>query len=399
MIEQPTFAPRAEVRIAGTTLAADVSSQLMSLRYESNLDLADAFSLELYNADNQLLDSALFDLGKTVEIHLGYGHELEPMMLGEITSLEPSFPAGGPPVLRIGGYDKSYRLRHNQPDRPPFQYVTDSVIAAQIAGEAGLIPVVDPSLIGPHVDPLPQTGSDMAFLKERAAANFFDVYVRWDKLYFQFPRPQTEALVLEWGRNLISFEPRISSAGLAGMQVIRGYNQELAQTIVAFAMAGDLNPETLVEKLGSAGLDLLTSLGRRALHEHALKSPVDAAVLAKSILQQIMEGLYEGTGSCIGLPSLRAGTVRDDPGRGQTLLWRLPSCARSPTRSTTPATAPASTSRSSMGPTCWGDCARPLQEERNPNRQERMLGVVVAEVVNNKENTASPRNPRWAPCR
>ena len=81
MIEQPTFAPRAEVRIAGTTLAADVSSQLMSLRYESNLDLADAFSLELFNADNQLLDSALFDLGKTVEIHLGYGHELEPICL------------------------------------------------------------------------------------------------------------------------------------------------------------------------------------------------------------------------------------------------------------------------------------------------------------------------------
>lgn len=61
-----------------------------------------------------------------------------------------------------------------------------------------------------------------------------------------------------------------------------------------------------MERLGSAGLDLLTSLGRRVVYKPTLKSPVDAAVLAKS-MQQIMEGLYEGTGSCIGMPGLRAG--------------------------------------------------------------------------------------------
>lgn len=390
MIKQPNFAPRAEVRISGTTLAADVSGHLMSLRYESNLDLADAFSLELYNPDNQLLDSALFDLGKTVEIHMGYGHELEPMMLGEITSLEPSFPAGGPPVLRIGGYDKSYRLRHNQPDRAPFQYVTDSVIAAQIAGEAGLIPVVDPSLTGPHLTPLRQSGSDMAFLKERAAANYFDVYVRWDRLYFQFPRPQTEALILEWGRNLISFEPRISSAGLAGLQVIRGYNQELAQTIVSFAMAGDLNPETLVEKLGSAGLDLLTSFGRRVLYKHGLESPLEAAVLAKSVLQQIMEGLYEGTGSCIGLPSLRAGMYVTIRGVGKRFsgVYRV----RKVTHTLDDSGCRTSFDISQQhGTNLLGRLRKPLQEKPKPSGQERVPGLVVGVVVNNKENSASPR--------
>ncbi len=414
MSEQPTFAPRAEVRIAGATLAADVSSQLMSLRYENSLDLADAFSLELYNAGNQLLDSALFDLGKTVEIYLGYGLDLEPMMLGEITSLEPSFPAGGPPTLRIGGYDKSYRLRHNQPDRPPYQYVTDSVMAARIAGEAGLIPVVDPCLTGPYLEPLRQTGSDMAFLKERAAANFFDVYVRWDKLYFQAPRPQSEALVLEWGRNLINFEPRISSAGLAGIQVIRGYDQELAQTIVSFAMAGDLNPETLVERLGSAGLDLLTSLGRRVVYMPALKSPVDAAVLAKSILQQIMEGLYEGTGSCIGMPGLRAGLYVTIQGVGKRFsgVYRLRKVTH---------TLDDSGYRTSFditqrhGSSLMGLLRKDLQEEPSPNGQMPAPGMVVATVTNNKEQTAAPKpvlgavqvsiptlsehpESAWAPC-
>src|SRR5262249_41755708 len=154
--------------------AADVTNQVASITYDNNLDLADMFRLVLRNADNKLLDSALFDLGKTVEIHIGYGHDLQPMMLGDITSIEPSFPTDGPPTLTISGYDKSYKLRHNQPDRPPFRYVNDSLIAAQIAAEAGLIPIVDPSPIF-HMRPLPQSVSDMAFLKDRAQANFFDV--------------------------------------------------------------------------------------------------------------------------------------------------------------------------------------------------------------------------------
>ena len=36
------------------------------------------------------------------------------MMLGDITTLEPVFPEDGPPTITIAGYDKSYRMRHNQ---------------------------------------------------------------------------------------------------------------------------------------------------------------------------------------------------------------------------------------------------------------------------------------------
>jgi phage protein D/phage baseplate assembly protein gpV len=300
------YSPRFDVRVSGVTLAADVTKQVLSVSYDNNLDLADMFNVVLRNADNRLIDSALFDLGKQVEIYMGYGNDLQPMMLGDVTAIEPTFPEKGPPTVKISGYDKSYKLRHNQPDRPAFEYVPDSVIAAVIAVEAGLIPIVDPSPVF-HTKKLIQTNSDFAFLKDRARANFFDVYVRWDKLYFQFPRPQTSAFVLEWGKNLSSFSPRISSAGLAGLQIIRGYNEDLAQKIVMFAAALDFNIDNLIERLGSSALDLLTSLGRRVTRDQPIESPVDALVLAKSILLDILDGLYEGSGACIGLPGLRAG--------------------------------------------------------------------------------------------
>ena len=299
------YAPRCDIEIAGTFLAADISRQIISVRYENNLDMADMFSIVVRNADNRLLDSALFDLGKTVKLYLGYGNALEPMIWGEITSLETVFPENGAPSLRIAGYDRSYRLRHNNPART-FRFMNPSLIAMRIAVEAGLIPAVDPVPTLP-VPEEHQDTSDFATLKAMAEPFFMDVYVRWDRLHFQFPRPVGEAIVLEWGRNLSSFSPRISTEGQTGIQIIRGYNQELAQSIVAFALAADLDLDNITERLGTAGLDTLLAFGRQVMNDKTIESPLHAIELARSVLRTLLEGLYEGTGTCVGNPMLRAG--------------------------------------------------------------------------------------------
>lgn len=312
-----TFAaPRAEVRISGVSLSAEVSRRVLSVRYDNNLDVADMFTVVLDNADDRFTDSPLFALGNTVEVHLGYGEALQPMMLGEITAIAPDYPSSGAPTLSVSGYDRSYRLRHDVPDRPPYRAMTDSAIAAQIAVEAGLIPEVDPSIFGPH-DELVQTETDMALLQKRARANHFEVYVWWDRLFFRFPRPQTEAHVLEWGRNLSRFAPRLSSAGQAAVQVVRGYNEELAQTVVGIMAAPALDLDTIVERLGSSAVDLLAGMGRRVIRDQPIKSPLDARSLAKAILQEILEGMYEASGSCAGIPELRAGRAVEVRGIGK----------------------------------------------------------------------------------
>jgi hypothetical protein len=369
-------------------MSADVASQVLSLQYDNNLDLADMFTIVLNNEHNRLTDSALFDLGKTVEIHMGYGNELKPMMLGEITSIEPSFPENGPPTLRIAGYDKSHRLRNNQADRQ-WQYVPDSVIAAQIAAESLLIPVVDPSPIF-HRKKITQSGTDMSFLKDRARANFFDVFVHWDKLYFQFPRPQTEAVVLEWGKNLNSYSPRLSTAGMAGLQTIRGYNEELAQTIVAFSMAVDLNLANIIEKLGSSARELLLSLGRNVVRNEPVESPIDAALVAKSILQDILDGLYEGSGACVGLPQLRAGAMIEIRGVGKRFsgMYRL----RKVTHTIDDNGYRTAFEVSQRGGTALLPLLRKsLQERPSPNQRERFYGVAVAKVeANHVDPTEGP---------
>lgn len=310
------YAPAFEVKIEGLTMEADVTQDIIDLTYESSLDTADMFTLRLNNADLRLTDSALFDVGKRVEIYMGYVGNVQPMMLGEIAVVNPEFPEGGAPTLTITGYDRSYRMRHNRKLRT-FQNTNASLVAAQIAAENLLIPLIDPASM--IFESKTQNSSDMDFLQELAEFTFFEVYVQWDKLYFRLPRPQTELIALEWGKNLSSFSPRLSTAGQVGAVSVLDYDSDLCQPIVGLVpvLAADFDLEAMGERLGSTFLDWLTTLGTRMVACHSIGSFPDALTFAKSIVSAILEGLFEGHGSCIGIPELRAGKMVEINGVGR----------------------------------------------------------------------------------
>ena len=382
MTTHPYYAPDFAVKIAGLTLAADVRSAVRSLTVDKSVDTADMFTLQLNNADMRFTDSALFDVGKDVEIHLGYVGELEPMMLGEITAISPSFPEGGAPTLTVSGYDKSHRMRHNSPPHRSFKYLNDSLVAAQIAAENLLIPVVDPSIT--FRESIDQHGSDWALLQSLADRNYMQVYVEWDKLYFRFPRPQTEAVVLEWGKNLSSFSPRLSTSGQRGIQIVRSYSHDLAEAIVMVlpVIALDSDLEDVLERMGSGFLQQLVKLGRYVVRGQSISNYFEAADFAKSILQQILEGLFEGSGNCIGIPKLRAGEQVDIRGIGKRFSgkYRLSKVTHTIDESGY-RTAFEVTQRSSSN--LLQSLRKKLNDEPPPNKQRKIEGVVVGIVRNN----------------
>ncbi|MCX4545586.1 phage baseplate assembly protein V [Streptomyces sp. NBC_01565] len=382
-----SYAPRFDIRVAGLTMAAELADQVLSMTVETSLDLAGSFAFVLRNPDNSLLDSPLLDPGKTVEIRLGYGNDLKPAFLGEIAAVEPSFPQSGPPTVQVSGYDKSYRMRRGQPEPTEYTFMNDSLVAARIAVENGLVPVVDPT---PGLkEKITQVESDMAFLKERAQLYHFDVYVEWDRLHFQFPRPQAAAHVLEWGRNLSSFSPRISASAAAGLQVVRGYNQELAQTVHGLALTADLGVDQLTERLGSSASDLLVGMTRKGIRKHALENPLDAKILAQSLLAELLEGMYEGTGSCIGVPALSAGKYVEIAGVGKRFsgTYRL----RKVTHRIDEGGFMTDFSISQRGhSSLLGMLRKQIVEEPPPNRSEPFYGVVLGVVEDNHELTAKP---------
>jgi phage protein D/phage baseplate assembly protein gpV len=393
-VTEPFYAPRFEILLSGVTMAADLTEQVVSLSVETDLDMAGTFSLTLRNADNVLLDSPLLDIGKNVEVHLGYGADLVPAFLGEIAAVEPSFPQDGPPTIQVTGYDKSFKLRRNRPDPTTYSMTTDSVIAARIALENGLIPVVDPTPELPGT--ITQTESDFAFLKARAQRYHFDVYVEWDRLHFQLPRPQFAAHVLEWGRNLSSFTGRISGAGLAGLEVIRGYNQELAQSIYAAALAVDLDSGNLLERLGGSVTDLVTSLVRSEFRKHSVSNPLSARELATALLADVLEGLYEGQGSCVGLPALAAGQYVEIRGVGQRFsgTYRVRKVTHRLDSSGMRSDFVISQSGQSS---LVGMLRENVVDTPSPKQEQKFFGVLVGEVIDNHELAANP--PKTSLCR
>jgi hypothetical protein len=229
---QSYYAPRFNVVVQGITMAANITQQVISVTYSGSLDHADMFKIVFSNTNGQYTDLSLFSPGVEVELYMGYGDNLTPMMLGVITTIEPNFPESGPPTIAISGYDKSYNMRHGESIPRQFEFMTDSLMVAEVALENLLIPICDPSPW--YHESLTQTGTDWAFIKGLAMNNLFDAYVYWNNLYFQFPI-QLDAYVLEWGQSLRSFSPRLATATMAGLQIIRGYNETLAQAMIGVA--------------------------------------------------------------------------------------------------------------------------------------------------------------------
>src|SRR5918997_6687171 len=97
---QDFYVPRFEVKVGTRKLGRDVLHDITQVKYEDSLEEIDGFEITINNWDAEqqtfkYSDSSQFDPGKSVEISMGYfgPTPLRKMVTGEITTLEPTFPA------------------------------------------------------------------------------------------------------------------------------------------------------------------------------------------------------------------------------------------------------------------------------------------------------------------
>ena len=198
--------------------------------------------------------------------------------------------------------------------------MNDSVIAAQIAAENLLIPIVDPAPTSPR-ESVQQTGSDWAFLKElRAAQLLRGVRATGTGCTSVSRVRRPKMIVLEWGRNLSSFSPRLSTSAQFGIQVLRGYDYKLAQDIVADPAGGGARRRSRrTSSSGSAAASCSSSCRSAATWSAAPRWRTTSTRWRwpSRCCMQMLEGLYEGSGTCIGMPQLRAGDHVEIQGVGK----------------------------------------------------------------------------------
>ena len=327
------YVPTFELKLRGRPIDKDVIRDVISVSYKDNLTEIDSFEIVINNWDAttrffKYSDDSLFDPGTEIDLSMGYygKNQLELMISGVITALRPAFPAAGQPTLTISGLNLLHKFRGAQQAKT-YTNKTDSEIAKEIGSRLEVTVRTDAKDEPRHAYLIQDNVYDIVFLMERARANGYDLIVEEPpgsarRLYFG---PSTEirrqTYELIYGRSLIEFQPNLTTANQVGEVVVRGWDPTRKKKIEYRATSAELSTDGLGQGVMPAVQKSFEDR-KEIVATRVVESQEEAKRLAVETLQQIAKGLVTATGSTVGLPKLRAGSVIDIGGLGERFSGR-----------------------------------------------------------------------------
>ena len=343
--EEPFYVPRVEVRVDGKKLKSNIVDDILQVTYKDSINDIDSFTIEINNWDAEkrtfkfappLKDyERIFDPGAPVEIWMGYQDNTRRMMRGTVTSLEATYSESSAPTLSITGLNELHQLRTEQHTRSWLDGdKTDTDIAKELCklplkkGQAGLGIAIE---VNPAPDETPEAfvymsnQYDIVFLLERARRRGYELYLKDNKgvatLYFGLSEDKANhpAYRLEWGKSLINFKPRLSTAIQVSTVEVRGWDRKSNSVI---------DEKYTLEELWKAQgkskseIDRLQRISKTygdktdVVTDKPVHTKKEAQSLARSILEGRSKKLIEASGATVGLPDLRAGVALEIVGFG-----------------------------------------------------------------------------------
>jgi len=348
--------PRFEIAIDGVALEHRVLRDAIELTYHDKVEEIDGFELVVANWDTQRrrfkymgsedaesaadasrheLETLFEPCSKTVTVKLGYADELQEMMKGTFTTMEPTFSSGGPHTLAVRGLNQLHRMRRAKydgqwPKKPGALGIRDSEIAKSFEGlvdpkwkssgmDARRIPMpieidANAKREEPLIDFVTQKSEyDIDFLWRRARLRGYIVEIRKypnsddEFLYFgpstgNSPTPYR----LAWGSGLMDLKVTLTTANQVKKVTVHGWDRGSQKPIEESADWSDPKLKHLNPKLA----EIVQRCDPR--EERVIHRPVFTRDEAKKAARDILTGhaqeLVKAQGTVIGLPRLRAGS-------------------------------------------------------------------------------------------
>ncbi|MFK0238348.1 phage baseplate assembly protein V [Streptomyces vinaceus] len=237
--------------VAPVALRPEVERKILRVVVDTNLHLPGMFEITLLDPEGTAVSEAGLHIGARVEVYGGEASSATAARLvsGEVTSIEAICERMSIRTV-VRGYDRAHRLQRTRRTRT-FINMKDTDVARQIALEARLeIGQLDESrTTHAHLSQMAQ--SDWDFLQSRARDIGFEAGVSEGRFYFRkassagsgsgllggLPRNTGRTAELRFGANLLSFNPRITSANLAPAVEVRSWNPESGSVTVGHAAA------------------------------------------------------------------------------------------------------------------------------------------------------------------
>jgi phage protein D len=350
------YVPRFEIRSGGAGVAPEVLRDVLSVTYNDSISEIDSFDMTLNNWDADTLElkyvgaersvegstprQRLFNPGAAeFELKFGYGSELQTVVSGAASSLEPTFPSGGASTLTVRALNVLHRLRTQQHrdhwpnSRVPRGQVKISRVAEDIGtrrvGGCGFpLPIrIDEQAKArePVLEYVSQENQyDIDFLLLEARKIGYAVYVdrepagggrsrevlRFGPSDAFHPGVPRAAYELEWGKSLIDFTPKLSTANQLNAVEVRSRNRETNRPIRARVTLDDIEVNRdlrgLVRGGGPRASDRCAQR-EQVITNEPMHDDAQARRRASAVLSERLKQLVEATGTTVGLPDLRAG--------------------------------------------------------------------------------------------
>lgn len=336
VLPETFYVPAFRILLDGSPLPGDVVLDVQQVIYKDSVEKIDSFNFTLSNYDSQSRKpkyeppshkdyANLFDPGKEIRLFMGYAGARELMLTGQITTLEPDFPASGGLTLTVRGLNVLHQFRAEQ-HTYAWENKRDSDIAAEIGKRA---PTRKRPGLGIEVRINPDADEkadeyvfmnnqyDIVFLMQRARRHNYEVVLHEEKKngkekrYLKFgPSGDTERpnYRLEWGKSLISFRPTLTTVNQVSEVVVIGWDRGRNRRIEESVNRKDLKPRP--DRAERARLERLAEAfgnRREIITNEPVRNSREAKSRAKARLREIAKGMVKAEGETVGLPYLRAG--------------------------------------------------------------------------------------------
>jgi uncharacterized protein len=312
MLDENT-SPESRILVNDVEIAPDLQVDVLETMVAQYVEGGDLFEITINVLDSRNLrikwiDSDQLTPGNRVEIKAGYRGKLATLLFGEITALKANFGSDRAATVRVQGFDRLHRLRRGKRTRA-FSEIKDSQIAERIASELGLTAdVQDTRIVHPYL--LQNNLSDIDFLLMRARRIRYEVLIEGGTLIFREARNNLgETLALEYQKDLKWFQPRLSTAELAGEVTVRGWNPATKEAILGVGRPGDETTLMGGKQIGPVLADSAFGKASAAIVEVPVASQVEADQMAKALFNDMALGLICGDGEAVGNTSVAAGTT------------------------------------------------------------------------------------------
>lgn len=253
-------------------------------------------------------DRQILDFGQPFAVELGAPGNTSPVFAGRITGIEAHYPAQRAPELTVLAEDRFQDLRMERRTRS-FEQISDADLFRRIASDHSLAAEID--VDGPTHRVVAQLNqSDLAFLRERAAAIDAELWVDHRTLYAQQrTRRSAGSVTLTYGQNLLECSVLADLAHQRTAVRVCGWDVAAKQAIDEEATDNVISGELAGGRSGSAVLGQALAERRERIVSAVPLSQNEARSMAEARYRERARRFVRATGTVNGEVRLRVGAT------------------------------------------------------------------------------------------